>query len=99
MQVRGLNEMKNKVNKFRNFESIKYINSTWDKAVERFPWHTKEERLAAFLGLDFVKKVPKSFQAYCQAAVQSERQQVSTLSHDGAMANVHMMNVMELSIL
>ena len=42
--------------------------------------------------------MPESFQAYCQAAVQGERQQVSTLSHNGAMASVHTMNVMELSI-
>ena len=59
---------------------------------------TLEDRLATFLGLDFIKKVPESFQAYCQAAVQGERQQLSAFSHKGAMASVHMMNVMELSI-
>ena len=99
----SLEEMKKKANKFRNFEHIKktftkYTNSTWEEAVQRFPWYTKEERLATFLGLDFVKKVPESFQAYCQAAVQGERQQAGTLSHKGAMASVYAMNIMELSI-
>ena len=99
----SLDEMKKKANKFRSFECIKkaftkYTNSTWDEAVERFPWHTDEERLATFLGLDFVKKVPESFKAYCQAAMQDERQQVDMLSHDGAVGSVHTLNVMELSI-
>jgi len=66
--------------------------------VQRFPWHTKEERLSTFLGLDFIKQVPESFQAYCQAAVQGERQQAGTLSHKGTVARVYNMNIMELSI-
>ena len=64
--------------------------------MQRFPWHTKEERLSTFLGLDFIKQVPE--QAYCQAAVQGERQQTGTLSHKGAVARVYTMNIMELSI-
>ena len=99
----SLDEMKKKANNFRSLVSIKkaftkYTNSTWDEAVERFPWHTEEERLATFLGLDFIKKVPESFQAYCQAAVRGEQQQFNTMSHKGAAASVHMMNVMEVSI-
>ena len=66
--------------------------------AQRFPWHTKEERLSTFLGLDFIKQVPESFQAYCQAAVQGERQQAGTPSHKGAVARVYTMNIMELSI-
>ena len=50
------------------------------------------------MGLDFIKKVPESFQAYCQAAVRGEQQQFSTLSHKGAATSVHTMNVMEVSI-
>lgn len=99
----NLDEMKKKANYFRSFEYIrkaftKYTNSTWDEAVERFPWHTREERLATFLGLDFIKKVPESFQAYCKAAVRGEQQQIGTVSHKGAMESVHVMNLMELSI-
>ena len=46
--------------------------------------------------------MPESFQDYCQAAMQGERQQAGTLSHKGAMAMVYTMNnnyyYMELSI-
>lgn len=99
----SLDEMKKKASDFRSLEHIrkaftKYTNSTWEEAVERYPWHTKEERLNNFLGLDFIKNVPESFQSYCQAAVRGEQQQESTLFHKGAVARVHTMNVMELSI-
>ena len=76
----SLDEMK-KASKFRSSECIKkaftkFTNSTWDEAVEK--------RHANFLGLDFVKKVPELFKAYCQAAVQNERQQVGMLLHNVA---------------
>ena len=47
------------------------------------------------MDLNFIRKVLESFQAYCQAAVHGE-QQFSTISHKGAVASVHVMNVMNV---
>ena len=63
-----------------------------------FPGTQGKRDLLPFKGFDFVKKVPESFQAYCQAAVQGARQQAGTLSHKGAVARVYVMNTMELAI-
>ena len=48
----------------------KVINTSWEKAIEKFPHYTKEDRL-----LSFTKDVPQPFMAYCQAAMCTEHQQ------------------------
>ena len=61
-----LEEMKSRAIKYRALESIhkaftKCTNCTWDEANERYPWHTDDNRLRQFLGLNFVNNVPDHF--------------------------------------
>jgi len=61
-----LDEMKKKANEFRMLGNtqrafMKCINTTWEEAQAQFPWHTQQDRLSRFAGLDFVKNVPENF--------------------------------------
>lgn len=69
----------------------------WDEAIELFSAHQSRE-VFTFLGRDCVKKASESFQTYCQAPVQGERQQFGMLSHNSEVGSGHMLNVMELPI-
>ena len=57
--------MKEKADKFRALENIKAFSKcthlSWEESVEKYPWHTKDERLNQFLGLNFSKSVPQTF--------------------------------------
>ena len=72
-----LEEMKMQSNNFRALENIKKVfaratttNSSREEARARFPWHTSEENISQFLGLNFKKGVPDS---YIQAALKGEK--------------------------
>jgi len=75
-----LEEMKRESNRFRALENVKKVfaratttNSSWEEARTRFPWHTNEDNISQFLGLNFTKGVPDSFKSYIQAALRGER--------------------------
>ena len=99
-----LDEMKSKANEFRAIQNIrkaftKCTNTTWEEARERFPWHTTDDQLSHFLGLNFVKNVPDAFWSYCQSAVRGERQQGSNdLVYQGAKATVVQLKVSEFTV-
>ena len=71
----SLGEMKEAAGKYRAFQTIKKTfcrctNTKWDEAVERYPEHTRQDRLSQFLSLSF-KTVPESFVVYCQSAMKT----------------------------
>ena len=75
-----LEEMKTQSNRFRALENVKKVfaratttNSSWEEARAQFPWHTNEDNISQFLGLNFNKGVPESFRSYIQAAIRGER--------------------------
>ena len=74
-----LEEMKTQSNRFRALENVKKVfaratttNSSWEEARAQFPWHTNEDNISQFLGLNFNKGVPESFRSYIQAAIRGE---------------------------
>ena len=87
-----LDEMKKKAGEYRALENIrkaftKCTNSTWDEAKERYPWHTSDNRLKQFLGLNFIKNVPDTFREYCTAAMRGQRCQGNdNFSYEGSNA-------------
>ena len=99
-----LDEMKSEANEFRAIQNIrkaftKCTNTTWEEARERFPWHTTDDQLSHFLGLNFVKNVPDAFRSYCQSAVRGERQQGSKdLVYQGAKTTVVQLKVSEFTV-
>ena len=98
-----LDEMKKRANEFRIVGNIqraftKCTNTTWEEAQRRFPWHTSQERLKKFAGLNFVKNVPESFRSYCQAAIRGENLNESTFAYEGCTASVHEFKLTELSV-
>ena len=73
-----LEYMKRKAIEYRALGNIhkafmKCTNSTRDEATERYPWHTNDNRLRQFLGLNFINHVPDSICSYCQSAIHGER--------------------------
>ena len=78
---------------------MKCINTTWEEALRRFPWHTNQERLKKFLGLNFFKNVPETFHSYCQAAIRGENLDKSLFCFEGCVASIHKFQLTELSVI
>ena len=83
-----LKEMKQKANDLRALENTlkaftKCTRLSWEESAEKYPWHTKDDRLKQFLGLNFVKSVPQTFVDYCKAAMKRSHLQ-------GASSNTYM---------
>ena len=99
-----LEEMKRKATEYRALENIhkafmKCTNSTWDEATERYPWHTNDDRLRQFLGLNFIKNVPDSFRSYCHSAIRGERHQANdTFSYEGSEAAIIELHMNEIAV-
>ena len=99
-----LDEMKSKANEFRAVLSIrrafsKCTNTSWEEAREWFPWHTTDDQLSRFLGLNFVKNVPDTFWSYCQSAVRGECQPGSDdWVYHGVKATIIQLKVSEFTI-
>ena len=98
-----LDEMKKRATEFRILGNIqraftKCTNTTWEEAQRRFPWHTNEEKLKQFVGLNFVKNVPESFTSYCQTAIRGENLSEGLFSFEGCVASVHEFQLTELSV-
>ena len=95
-----LDEMKKRATEFRIMGNVqraftKCTNTTWEEAQRRFPWHTNQERLKQFTGLNFVKSVPENFRCYCEAAIRGEK---SLFTYEGCAASVHEFKLTELSV-
>ena len=103
-QVVGREITLDKANEFRAIQNIrraftKCTNTTWEEARERFPWHTTDDQLSSFLGLNFVKNVPDAFWSYCQSAVRGECQPGNDhLVYQGAKATVVQLKISEFTI-
>ena len=90
----SLTELKEEAGKHRDQLQIRKAfcrstNSTWEEALQRFPHHTRADRLYQFLRLNFRNNIPEAFRSYCQAALQSEEQSVNSAdnyTHDGSTA-------------
>ena len=98
-----LDEMKKRATEFRIISNIqkaftKCTNTTWEEALRRFPWHTNQEKLKQFAGLNFVRNVPETFRTYCQAAIRGENRSENQFSYEGCAASVHEFQLAELSI-
>lgn len=99
-----LEDMKKKANDFRALENIKRAftrctNSTWAEAKERFPWHTSDENLNHFLGLNFIKSVPDSFRIYCQAALRGENhREMNDFTYQGCEAMIIELKINEFTV-
>ena len=99
-----LDEMKKKASEYRALENIrkaftKCTNSTWDEAKERYPWHTTDDHLRKFLGLNFVKNVPDSFRGYCTSAIRGERHQTNdNFSYEGSVAITVVLQMNEVAV-
>ena len=98
-----LDEMKKKATEFRTLGNIekaftKCTNTTWEEAQTRFPWHTSQEKLKQFAGLNFVKNIPETFRSYCEAAIRGETLSETLFSFEGCVASVHKLQLMELSV-
>lgn len=73
----SLPELKEKAAEYRSQKSIqkafcKITNTSWEEAERRFPNHTAANKLYPFASIVSTKKLPDSFIAYCQGALQSE---------------------------
>ena len=45
---------------------------TWKVALEKFPFHSSDETLKHFIGLDFSKSTPPAFSQFCSEAVRQQ---------------------------
>lgn len=99
-----LDEMKSKANQFRAIQNIRKAftrctNTTWEEARERFSWHTTDDQLSYFLGLNFVKNVPDTFRTYCQSAVRGEHHHGDNdLVYQGSKATIVQLKISEFTV-
>ena len=99
-----LEYMKRKAIEYRALGNIhkafmKCTNSTWDEATERYPWHTNDNRLRQFLGLNFINNMPDSFRSYCQSAIRGEQLQANdNISFEGSEAAIIQLPINEIRV-
>ena len=61
----------------------------YGRRVWKSIWHSKDDRLKQFLGLNFTKSVPQTFVDYCKAAMNgSHLQGASSSTYEGSQAVV-----------
>ncbi len=64
-------------------------STTWEEANRKYPEHTNPERLESFAAVfTKSKKIPPSFQAYCEGALQSATRATDIFTHQQSKAHL-----------